>query len=149
MRSLLTLPGLLIAAAAQHQQLAFWNHDGSDPIDVFEIRSSGLNTFANVPFANCFEHESSKTATYDIAVLGAPHDTVLSTPPLLTPYAPLQHLTCLALPFDRPQLAGPELATALPASAPAAAAKLKATASTQVATLSTPGPPSSTAAMRQ
>lgn len=36
----------------------------------------GLRTFANVPYVNCFSSEDSKDQKYDIAVLGAPHDTV-------------------------------------------------------------------------
>lgn len=69
-------------AAAQHQSPLtddaepFWRHDGGSPIDTLEITYSGLNTFAGVPSQSCFGTEESAAERYDIAVLGAPHDTV-------------------------------------------------------------------------
>lgn len=36
----------------------------------------GISTFANTPYVNCFVAEEAKKKRYDIAVLGAPHDTV-------------------------------------------------------------------------
>lgn len=36
----------------------------------------GISTFANVPYVNCFIGEEAKRKRYDIAILGAPHDTV-------------------------------------------------------------------------
>ena len=50
------------------------------PIDISEITYSGLNTFAGVAHAQCFQksHDEKDAAQYDIAVLGAPLDTVSS-----------------------------------------------------------------------
>jgi hypothetical protein len=50
------------------------------PIDISEITYSGLNTFAGVAHAQCFRksHDENDAAQYDIAVLGAPLDTVSS-----------------------------------------------------------------------
>jgi len=36
----------------------------------------GLNTFANLPYVNCLAPPSTGDGTYDIAILGAPFDTV-------------------------------------------------------------------------
>ena len=36
---------------------------------------SGLTTFANLPYISCFD-DKSETEKYDIAILGAPFDTV-------------------------------------------------------------------------
>ena len=42
---------------------------------------SGLVTFANLPYANCFK--ASDMDAYDIAILGAPFDTVSTSRQLL------------------------------------------------------------------
>ncbi|GKT41456.1 putative agmatinase 1 [Colletotrichum spaethianum] len=44
---------------------------------------AGLRTFANLPFIDCFSDQSTKDHKYDIAVFGAPHDTVSTV--VLTP----------------------------------------------------------------
>lgn len=36
----------------------------------------GLTTFANLPYVNCLKPDESKVGRYDIAILGAPFDTV-------------------------------------------------------------------------
>ena len=36
----------------------------------------GIRTFANLPYVNCFSKAEAKEKKYDIAVIGAPHDTV-------------------------------------------------------------------------
>lgn len=36
----------------------------------------GLSTFANVPYVNCLKVDKSEAGRYDIAILGAPFDTV-------------------------------------------------------------------------
>lgn len=53
---------------------------GEGPIDISEITYSGLNTFAGVAHAQCFRpsHDEKDATRYDIAVLGAPLDTVSS-----------------------------------------------------------------------
>lgn len=50
-----------------------------DPIDIVTgSQFSGLTTFANLPYLNCFVDDESTTTNnnYDIAFLGAPFDTV-------------------------------------------------------------------------
>jgi agmatinase len=36
----------------------------------------GLTTFANLPYVNCFKPDENEASRYDIAILGAPFDTV-------------------------------------------------------------------------
>ena len=48
------------------------NDDGVDIATGSDF--SGLMTFANLPYANCFT--ASDMEAYDIAILGAPFDTV-------------------------------------------------------------------------
>lgn len=58
-------------------QVPFWTHDGLDTEDEFSMFPyNGLNTFAAVPYANCFDYNDAEDSRYDIAILGAPHDTV-------------------------------------------------------------------------
>ena len=52
---------------------------GSDFIDVStDSEFFGLGTFANLPYVNCLSTENSNGGRYDIAILGAPFDTVSS-----------------------------------------------------------------------
>lgn len=37
---------------------------------------SGLKTYANLPYLNCVSDDEAKDKPYDIAILGAPFDTV-------------------------------------------------------------------------
>src|ERR1700730_14579900 len=37
---------------------------------------SGLSTYGNLPYVNCFVDTEAEKSPYDIAVLGAPFDTV-------------------------------------------------------------------------
>ena len=48
------------------------NKDGTDIVTGSEF--SGLMTFANLPYANCFA--AYEMDAYDIAIMGAPFDTV-------------------------------------------------------------------------
>ena len=49
---------------------------GSDDVDIIIGSAfSGLTTFANRPYISCFD-DKSETEKYDIAILGAPFDTV-------------------------------------------------------------------------
>lgn len=59
-------------------QFRFWVHDGIIPSSEFTDNPyRGLNTFAGVEFAHCFgDRSGSAEASYDIGILGAPHDTV-------------------------------------------------------------------------
>lgn len=58
------------------ERFRFWTQDDSNPIDISEARYIGLNTFAGVPNVDCFSKEDTPEARYDIAILGAPLDTV-------------------------------------------------------------------------
>jgi agmatinase len=49
---------------------------------------SGIQTFANVPYVHCLASDDESVETYDIAILGAPFDTVC------TPYTGV-HWPCL------------------------------------------------------
>jgi agmatinase len=59
-----------------NDQLHFWDTGRNDPIDIAEIQYSGLSTFAGLPHMRCFNRDDSPESRYDIAILGAPHDTV-------------------------------------------------------------------------
>lgn len=58
--------------------MRFWVNDDSsqDVIDLSRYEFSGLGTYAQVPYENCFEADDSLERRFDIGVLGAPHDTV-------------------------------------------------------------------------
>jgi len=50
---------------------------GDDFIDVTtDSEFFGLTTFANLPYVNCLKPDESEEGRYDIAILGAPFDTV-------------------------------------------------------------------------
>ena len=52
---------------------------GNDDIDITTgSQFNGLTTFANLPYANCFV--DGEVEEYDIAILGAPFDTVGTFP---------------------------------------------------------------------
>lgn len=56
-------------------ELAFGIND--DDMDIATgSQFNGLRTFAGLPYLNCFSDEEAKGHQYDIAVMGAPHDTV-------------------------------------------------------------------------
>lgn len=46
-----------------------------DP-DVSQAKFAGLNTYANLPYVHCLAGEHEEVEKFDIAVLGAPFDTV-------------------------------------------------------------------------
>ena len=55
---------------------AFWiDNDRVDAPESLSLPLSGFNTFAQLPAKNCFENDSSRAPEFDIAILGAPHDT--------------------------------------------------------------------------
>ena len=50
---------------------------GDDDVDIVTgSQFNGLRTFANVPYLNCFSDNETAEHKYDIAFIGAPHDTV-------------------------------------------------------------------------
>ncbi|KAI9171877.1 putative agmatinase 1 [Paramyrothecium foliicola] len=61
-------------------QLRFWTHDKHGDEQFQAVSYAGLNTFARIPFENCF-NEDSTSNRYDIAILGAPHDTTVTGRP--------------------------------------------------------------------
>jgi agmatinase len=69
----------------EHGQHRF-SLDDKDDIDIVTgSQFHGLKTFANLPYVNCFSDAEAKGKKYDIAILGAPFDTVcLSSAPRST-----------------------------------------------------------------
>lgn len=58
------------------QQIPLGLNDDDD-IETYGADSiAGLRTFANLPFVDCFSNQDVKSHQYDIAIFGAPHDTV-------------------------------------------------------------------------
>lgn len=58
------------------QDRFFWQYDSRDNFDISDMPSMTNHGFAALPFTNCFSKDQSQQAKYDIAVLGAPLDTV-------------------------------------------------------------------------
>lgn len=56
------------------QPLGRVSDDGVDI--VYGSQFNGLNTYARVPYVNCLSDEAIDDAKYDVAILGAPFDTV-------------------------------------------------------------------------
>ena len=63
-----------VAAVHPSGQLPMGHHDTVDITSGSQF--SGLTTFARIPYINCFLDEESSKQPYDIAILGAPFDTV-------------------------------------------------------------------------
>ncbi len=60
-------------------QVRFWvNNDDEDISDGVVTQMPFLTGagFATLPITDCFSDDTSETSRYDIAILGAPHDTV-------------------------------------------------------------------------
>lgn len=67
-------------AAAHEMPHLHQTYMGDDFIDVTtDSEFFGLTTFANVPYVNCLKAEETEGGRYDIAILGAPFDTVSRT----------------------------------------------------------------------
>lgn len=45
-------------------------------LDISQAMYAGLSTFANLPYVHCLAGEGEDVEPYDIAILGAPFDTV-------------------------------------------------------------------------
>ena len=67
--------------AAAHEMPHVDQHYMSDNfIDVTtDSEFFGLTTFANLPYVNCLKADETEEGRYDIAILGAPFDTVIKT----------------------------------------------------------------------
>ncbi|KAM0808312.1 putative Arginase [Seiridium cardinale] len=61
------------------KQRPIYFHDDVDIISGSQF--SGLKTYANLPYMNCFSEEEAKDNPYDIAVVGAPFDTAVTGRP--------------------------------------------------------------------
>ena len=83
---LITLGVLLLSIGSYARKLGFpsvagipLHQDalhGSDDVDIVTGSAfSGLTTFAHMPYSNCFM-DGEGAEDYDIAILGAPFDTV-------------------------------------------------------------------------
>ena len=46
------------------------------PSDITQAKFGGLTTYANLPYVHCLAPEGEDIEEFDIAVLGAPFDTV-------------------------------------------------------------------------
>lgn len=54
----------------------FWVNEEIDDGVVTQMPFLTGTGFATLPVSNCFGDDDSEDARYDIAILGAPHDTV-------------------------------------------------------------------------
>ena len=80
----ITFPPIDPLAQQQQQQqqqnplAAKGEHDTpvDHPIDVSGMQYGGLMTYANLPYVHCLAAEDEEVDGYDIAVVGAPFDTV-------------------------------------------------------------------------
>ncbi|KAK5632639.1 hypothetical protein RRF57_008353 [Xylaria bambusicola] len=67
-------------AAAQQPLGRVSNNDDVDIL--YGSQFNGLNTYAGVPYINCFsDEEAANGAKYDVAILGAPFDTAVTSRP--------------------------------------------------------------------
>jgi hypothetical protein len=57
-----------------HLQQTFMSDDSIDVSTDSEF--FGLTTYAHLPYVNCFKPDETGPGKYDIAILGAPFDTV-------------------------------------------------------------------------
>lgn len=57
-------------------QIRFWMNDGNDDFEMAEMPSLSGRGFASLDIRDCFKKDDSIEGRYDIAILGAPHDTV-------------------------------------------------------------------------
>lgn len=69
---LLLSPLPILANSLSHGQIPLY--DSASPIDISGAKFQGLNTYANLPYVHCLSN--GEVEEYDIAILGAPFDTV-------------------------------------------------------------------------
>lgn len=84
------LPILLLVSASAAREITFppvaayqapflsnnADKSGYGEIDISLSKFGGLTTFANLPYVHCLGSDADVTQKYDIAILGAPFDTV-------------------------------------------------------------------------
>jgi agmatinase len=77
--------GATIAVIAAAREISFPSISGfsSDQAvmgtispDVTQAKFQGLTTYANLPYVHCLAPEGEEVEKFDIAILGAPFDTV-------------------------------------------------------------------------
>ena len=78
---LIVLAQVLLASASYNyndgtDQIRFWMNDGGDDFEMAEMPSLSGRGFASLDIRDCFKKDESIDGRYDIAILGAPHDTV-------------------------------------------------------------------------
>jgi len=49
---------------------------GYNDIDISQAKFAGLTTYANLPYVQCLAPAGEEVEKFDIAILGAPFDTV-------------------------------------------------------------------------
>jgi agmatinase len=49
---------------------------GYSDIDITQAKFAGLTTYANLPYVHCLAPDGKEVEKFDIAILGAPFDTV-------------------------------------------------------------------------
>ncbi|KAJ6782099.1 hypothetical protein PWT90_09734 [Aphanocladium album] len=62
-------------------QVRFWVNDDSDDGVVTQMPFLTGTGFATLPISDCFSDDKSEDSRYDIAILGAPHDTTTTGRP--------------------------------------------------------------------
>lgn len=72
----ITFPPVSPLSQQQHPLSEDGDHDALGPIDVSGALYGGLMTYANLPYVHCLAKDGEEVEAYDIAVLGAPFDTV-------------------------------------------------------------------------
>ena len=67
-------PGPALQLPLEHQRFSLDEDSDVDILTGSQFR--GLKTFANLPYVNCFSDKEMEGNDYDIAIMGAPFDTV-------------------------------------------------------------------------
>ena len=62
--------------AVQHALGGIGVDEVSTELDLSEVLYSGLTTYANLPYVHCLAKDEEDLEKYDIAIIGAPFDTV-------------------------------------------------------------------------
>lgn len=62
--------------AGYQSPLVYGNGAMQGDADITSARFAGLTTFANLPYTHCLAKDAAEAGIYDIAILGAPFDTV-------------------------------------------------------------------------
>lgn len=99
-------------------QVRFWVNNGDEDVGDGVVTQMPFLTgagFATLPIVDCFSDDDSEASRYDIAILGAPHDTVilpLYKPPLHATRFPCFTEKCVAHNFSyrrQPAVLAPDL----------------------------------------